>query len=146
LPPTGNLCRRSNSYEMIRLQILLSLVTVINREHANRLAQQYQIDGVMIGRGIFHDPFACSLESSWQDLEPTEKIDLYLRHIELFEKTWQEGERPIVTLNKFCKIYVNGFAGAKECREQLMQCRSIADLKASIKLLKIRLAQQVVTA
>jgi tRNA-dihydrouridine synthase len=122
---------------------------VKNREQANVLAKKYGIDGVMIGRGIFHDPFACNLESGWEQTPAVDKINLYLRHIELFEQTWSRGQeidRPIITLNKFCKIYINGFAGAKDCREQLMQCRSIAELKSNIKQLKLQLRSQVVTA
>ena len=37
-------------------------------------------------------------------------------------------ERAIHTLNKFCKIYVNGFDGAKELRETLMAANSTDEL------------------
>ncbi len=117
---------------------------VQNRTHANLLARQHGIDGVMIGRGVFHDPYACSLNSPWKQMLPAEKVQLYQRHVELFEQTWAEGERPIVTLNKFCKIYVNDFPGAKEIRADLMGARSLGILKQKLHALHTRLSLGVV--
>jgi tRNA-dihydrouridine synthase len=48
--------------------------------------------------------------------------------VSLFADTWQQNERPIHTLNKFCKIYINGFDGAKELREHLMNAHSTEEL------------------
>lgn len=109
---------------------------VENREQALKLAAQHGIDGVMIGRGIFHDPFAFAGSSKWQDTPKEEKIDMYRHHIELFRETWLENERPIVTLNKFCKIYISGFDGAKDIREDLMHSSSIDDLLDKVNRLK----------
>jgi tRNA-dihydrouridine synthase len=105
---------------------------VRDRVHGLELAEQYQLDGIMIGRGIFHDPYAFAEHSPWPDKTERERIDLYRRHVELFVDTWQEGERPIHTLNKFCKIYINGFDGAKELRETFMAAGSIAELRQLI--------------
>jgi tRNA-dihydrouridine synthase len=48
--------------------------------------------------------------------------------VELFASTWQNRERNIKTLNRFCKIYINGFDGAKELREQLMAATTTEQL------------------
>jgi tRNA-dihydrouridine synthase len=105
---------------------------VMNRAQGLELAEKYQLDGIMIGRGIFQDPYAFALESPWENLTETDRIALYRKHVELFKATWAEGERPIHTLNKFCKIYINGFDGAKEYREQLMDASSINELLAML--------------
>jgi tRNA-dihydrouridine synthase len=105
---------------------------VENRAHGLRLAEQYGLDGIMIGRGIFHDPYAFAAESPWPDKTPAERLALYKHHVELFAATWAEGERPIHTLNKFCKIYINGFDGAKELREEFMTAGSIKELRRLI--------------
>lgn len=99
-----------------------------NREQGLRLAEKHGLDGVMIGRGIFHDPYVFAGKSPWNDMSKEQKLALYRRHVELFAKTWAVGERKIHTLNKFCKIYVNGFDGAKEMREQLMAAQSTDEL------------------
>lgn len=102
---------------------------VMNREQGLGLAQEHGLDGIMIGRGIFQDPFAFAESSAWSAMEPAQRVELYQKHVGLFAETWQNGERPIHTLNKFCKIYINGFDGAKEMREGLMQANSISQLQ-----------------
>jgi tRNA-dihydrouridine synthase len=101
---------------------------VRDRQHGLELAEQYGLDGIMIGRGIFHDPFAFAEEDKWASFSREQRIDLYKKQVGLFAQTWQAGERPIHTLNKFCKIYINGFDGAKELREQLMAAHSADEL------------------
>lgn len=88
--------------------------------HGQELAAQHGLDGIMIGRGVFHDPFVFAKASPWDSQTKEQRIQLYTKHVKLFASTWQHGERPVHTLNKFCKIYINGFDGAKELREQLM--------------------------
>lgn len=94
------------------------------------LAKQYSLDGIMIGRGIFHDPFAFAEVSPWADKTREERLELYRKHVSLFADTWATGERNIKTLNKFCKVYISDFDGAKELREQLMACDSTEELLA----------------
>lgn len=101
---------------------------VQNRAHGLELAAKYGLDGIMIGRGIFQDPFAFAPTSPWPNYSREQRIELYKNQVELFAATWQNGERPIHTLNKFCKIYISDFDGAKELREQLMSANSADEL------------------
>jgi tRNA-dihydrouridine synthase len=121
--------------EAVQLRDKLSPATLIvgngdvrNRAHGLELAEKYNPDGIMIGRGVFHDPFAFAEESPWEQWTPEQKIELYRKQVQLFADTWQKNERPINTLNKFCKIYINGFDGAKELREKLMAANSAEEL------------------
>jgi tRNA-dihydrouridine synthase len=106
---------------------------VQSRSRAIKLAGKHKLDGVMIGRGVFADPFVFARKSPWQTMEPKDKIEMYQKHVNLFVQTWQKGEYPIVALNKFCKIYVNGFDGAKEIRTELMQSATAEELLGKIK-------------
>ncbi len=101
---------------------------VLSYRQGTELAERHKLDGIMIGRGIFQDPYVFAKNTPWETVTPTEKLDLYRRQVELFAATWHNRERPINTLNKFCKIYVNGFDGAKELREELMAATSSDDL------------------
>ncbi|HET7060285.1 MAG TPA: tRNA-dihydrouridine synthase [Candidatus Saccharimonadales bacterium] len=101
---------------------------VRNRQHGLELAGKYGLDGIMIGRGVFEDPFAFAADSPWPKMPAAERVALYKKHVELFAETWQNRERPIATLNKFCKIYINGFPNAKEMREKLMQATELREL------------------
>jgi len=101
---------------------------VMNRADAAELTHTYGIDGVMIGRGIFQDPFAFAERSPWSELTPQEKAELYKKHVTLFAQTWKDADRRVRILGKFCKIYINGFDNASERRDQLMHCTSTAEL------------------
>lgn len=101
---------------------------VLSRAQGAALALQHQLDGIMVGRGIFQDPYLFAEERIWDLQAPIERLLLYRRQVSLFADTWLDGERPIQTLNKFCKIYVNGFEGAKEMREELMAASSTDEL------------------
>ncbi len=100
---------------------------VASYAQAQDLVTKYRYDGIMIGRGVFRDPFIFSINSPWESYSKNQKLDLYQKHIELFMATWQ-GERKLHTLNKFCKIYVNDFAGSKQLRDKLMHATSAEEL------------------
>lgn len=109
---------------------------VMSRQQGEELAQKYKLDGIMIGRGIFHDPniFAkTTTPNNFNGSYPLkllvgERVDLYRKHVELFAKTWKDGERPIHTLNKFCKMYIQGFDGASSLRAALMIASSADEI------------------
>ena len=101
---------------------------VESRAHGEELARKHGLDGIMIGRGVFHDPFVFAEQSLWETYTKEQRIDLYRKQVALFAATWQAGERPVHTLNKFCKIYIQGFDGAKELREQLMAANDTTGL------------------
>ncbi len=101
---------------------------VLTRKQGLELAEEHSLDGIMIGRGIFHDPFVFAERSMWPDYSAQQRINLYKKQVELFAQTWQNRERPIQTLNKFCKIYINNFDGAVKLREQLMRGNTTGEL------------------
>jgi tRNA-dihydrouridine synthase len=101
---------------------------VLSRQQGLDLAEQYGLDGIMIGRGVFHNPYVFAGQSPWQDFSAEQRIDLYKQHVRLFAETWQNRERNIHTLNRFCKVYINNFDGAKELREKLMAADNTGEL------------------
>lgn len=103
---------------------------VSNRSHGVQLADQHGLDGIMIGRGVFTDPFCFAAQSPWTDWLPEQKVALYKRHVELFVQTWQHGERNFVMLKKYAKIYINGFSGASDLRAKTMDCKNTDELLA----------------
>ena len=101
---------------------------VSSREAGVELAERHGLDGIMIGRGIFHDPFVFAQNSPWAEYTKEQRMAIYAKHVQLFAKTWQHGERRVETLNKFCKVYINGFDGASQMREKLMAASSTDEL------------------
>lgn len=101
---------------------------VLSRQQGLELAAQYGLDGIMIGRGIFNDPYVFAGNSPWPTMTRQQKMNLYKQHVELFDEVWPGNNRRLPVLNKFCKIYISGFDGAKELREKLMSASSASEL------------------
>ncbi len=89
------------------------------------LSQKYGVDGIMVGRGIFHNPWF------FQPDHPVpgkyEKLGHLLFHTKLFEKTWGK-EKRINIMKRFFKIYTNDFTDASKLRVQLMDARSYEEI------------------
>lgn len=98
---------------------------VLNRTQALELAHQYNLDGVMIGRGVFQNPFC------FTDKIPTqnELLDLLKLHLDLFDKHNTDGAKKFAPLKKFFKIYLRDFDGAKDLRARLMLTNSTAEVR-----------------
>lgn len=122
----GEIAKLRNSMKLDTL--IVGNGDVVTRQQGLELAKKYGLDGIMIGRGIFQDPFVFAEKSPWSIFSKKQKIELYMKHVQLFSETWQNNEYPVRVLNKFCKVYINGFDGAKELREQLMQANSSQEL------------------
>ncbi len=85
-------------------------------EDAYKKAKESGADGVMIGRGIFGNPWGMSA------YKPTlkEKLVALIEHTKLFENTFAD-IKSFATMKKHFASYVAGFEGAKEMRIQLME-------------------------
>src|SRR5699024_9549744 len=92
-----------------------------------KLVEQYGVDGVMIGRGIFKNPFAFEKEPREHSSE--ELLDLLRLHLDLHDEYLEELPRSISGLHRFFKIYVKGFRGAGELRNKLMNTKSTAEVR-----------------
>jgi len=102
-----------------------------NRQHGLELIEKYGIDGIMIGRGIFHNPFAFEKEPKEHTRE--ELIGLLNTHLDLFDKYSTELEpRKFEPLKRFFKIYIRDFPGASELREQLMHTKNTDEVRTLI--------------
>ena len=148
-------------HEIIKLRNQISPETklIINgdikdKAHALELHAEYpEIDGFMIGRGVFANPYC------FTDHTPTreELMELLKLHLNLYEthakvslggirsryedvatspvktgaRSVPEGNLshglPYEPLKHYFKIYINNFPGAKELRTKLMETHSLAE-------------------
>lgn len=100
---------------------------ILDRQMGLELAEKYGVDGLMIGRGIFKNPYAFEKES--QEHSPKELIGLLRLQLDLQDKYAEQVPRSIVGLHRFFKIYVKGFPGANDLRVSLMNTKSTAEVR-----------------
>ncbi|MGD6777986.1 tRNA dihydrouridine synthase [Sutcliffiella horikoshii] len=99
-----------------------------NRQVGQELAEKYDIDGVMIGRGIFKNPFAFEKEA--KEHTSKEYLDLLRLQLDLQDHYAEIVPRNMSKLHRFFKIYVKGFRGAGELRNQLMNTKTTDEVRA----------------
>lgn len=99
-----------------------------DRQKGLELAEQYGVDGIMIGRGIFKNPYAFEKEPRVHSSE--ELLGLLSLQLDLQDQYTEMLPRSIVGLHRFFKIYVKGFAGASDLRVRLMQTKSTDEVRA----------------
>jgi tRNA-dihydrouridine synthase len=99
---------------------------IIDRAHGLDLAVQSGVDGLMIGRGIFHNLYAFT--DSDHDRSPAERLDMLRYHLDLYEE-WGS-TKSYQTLKKFFKVYVAGWPGAADLRNRLMETHTVTEARA----------------
>ncbi|MBQ0139868.1 MAG: tRNA-dihydrouridine synthase [Kurthia sp.] len=111
-----------------------------DRKTGEELAEKYGIDGVMIGRGVFSNPFA--FEKKPKEHTTKEYLDLLLLQLELYEHYVTNGvPRPYTHLHRFFKIYIRGFKGAAELRNNLMNTKTPDGARALVNEVLATLAE-----
>ena len=98
-----------------------------DRQKGLELANKYGVDGVMIGRGLFHNPFAFEKEPREHTSE--ELLDLFRLHLSLYEKYSNEETQQFKALRRFFKIYIRGIKGASQLRHKLMSTETIDEAR-----------------
>ena len=129
--------------EVIKLRDKISPETklIINGDikdlrSARELSEKYPgIDGFMIGRGVFGNPFCFNPDYLDKTPTPEELRELLIFHLNLFDKRAEELEKrgsryPYEPLKHFFKIYINNFPGASELRAKLMECKNTIEARA----------------
>ncbi len=108
-----------------------------DRAHGMALVAAHPgVNGVMIGRGVFADPFCFAphaddtVQSAGSLVQRNFALLRY--HLDLFDHWQPQLGRPYETLKRFYKIYIRDFDGAKELRDQLMHTTSTAEARHTI--------------
>lgn len=110
-----------------------------DRQKGLELAAKYGVDGIMIGRGIFNNPFA--FEKEPREHTSKELLDLLRLHLTLFDTYSKDETKRFKSLHRFFKIYVRGIKGASELRNKLMQTQSTDEVRALLDTFEAQLEE-----
>lgn len=103
---------------------------VQGREDALEKVSRYGVNGVLIGRASFGNPWCFSGETPNTEL----KVEVALEHARLIEEN-SDNPRGFFRIRKHLSDYVRGIPNAKEYRAELMQVTSTADVERCLKKL-----------
>jgi tRNA-dihydrouridine synthase len=100
-------------------------------EQAMQHIKNHQLDGVMVGRGVFKNPWMFNQQLSSINIE--ERLHLLKKHIELFASIWGSKKNYHI-LKRFFKIYLQEFPGAGRLRGYLMESQNYEEALELIKV------------
>ena len=113
---------------------------VTSIKHAYELVEQTGADGVMIGRGVFGNPWffavgkrsvlgieRTDLEETYTIISVQEKLEAMVEHTKLFEELCSY--KSFAVMKKHYKAYCHGFDGAKELRVKLMEAENASEIE-----------------
>lgn len=91
------------------------------------LYKKYNVDGIMIGRGVFHNPFA--FNKDYPGFNITNYLDLFKYHLDLYDKYVLEEPMLKKPLHRFFKIYIRDIPGASKLRTMLMDTKDTTEIR-----------------
>jgi tRNA-dihydrouridine synthase len=106
--------------------LLIGNGDVTDLEQGKQLAVESGCEGIMIGRGMFGNPWVFAGRKN-EDTPLAEKLAALIELAHNFEKI--SPPKSFAILKKHIKAFVTGFAGAAALRAELMQAESAADLE-----------------
>jgi len=105
---------------------LLGNGDVMSVEDSYRKCESTGADGVMVGRGIFHNPWF--FNQPVPEISTRQRLDLLWKHVDLYTNTYGAGKN-FAVLKRFFKIYTSNFDGAVKLRASLMEANAAAEVR-----------------
>ncbi len=104
-----------------------------NLDEARDKAQATGADGIMLGRGIFGNPWLFSTRADEPSKE--EKLKALSEHVQLYNELFN-GVKPFDVMKRHFKAYVHGFDNAGELRTELYECKTADEVTKVIEKYK----------
>lgn len=94
-------------------------------QQGNDLYENYKLDGLMVGRGIFVNPWL--FEKSEKVHSSNDRLNLLLHHAELYNQMYSN-PRMYHALKKYFSIYVRAFKNSSNLKDALMHTKNYNEL------------------
>ena len=104
---------------------------VKNLEEAKIKAELYHLDGIMLGRAVFGNPWLFNEKIKKENLPPEKIVQALLKHLRLFKK-YHSYKNPAL-MKKHFGAYVSGWPKAKNLRIKLMRTKTLAEAEIILK-------------
>lgn len=100
---------------------------ITSRDQGIALAKDYGLDGVMIGRRVFANPWVFSQVQG--NKSKLHKLLALQAHLDLFKAYYGTG-KVFGQIKRFVKVYLKGFVGAKALEQRLVTSVSANDFES----------------
>lgn len=109
--------------------IIIGNGDVMNLEEAQERLNETGCDGIMLGRGIFGNPWL--FNKSKTEISKAEKLQALSEHVQTYNEIF-DGVKPFDIMKRHFKAYIHGFDGAAELRAELYECKSAEEVRQVI--------------
>jgi tRNA-dihydrouridine synthase len=93
-------------------------------EEAHQKVTHYCLDGVLVGRATFGNPYF--FDSTSHELTLNQRLDFCLEHADYYTKVLKD--KPFIALRKHMAWYCKGFENASELRSKLVRVNTVEDI------------------
>ncbi len=105
--------------------------------HADEIIKETNLDGVMLGRAIFGNPWLYDRNRKYEDILLDERLTVMVEHAELYESIFTGiNSKSFLLMRKHILAYISGFKGAKELRLRLQSVESASEVKEIVSSFK----------
>ncbi|MFA5173107.1 MAG: tRNA-dihydrouridine synthase [Candidatus Paceibacterota bacterium] len=104
---------------------------VKNLAEAKIKAELYHLDGIMLGRAVFGNPWLFNEKIKKENLPPEKIVQALLEHLRLFKK-YHSYKNPAL-MKKHFGAYVSGWPKAKNLRIKLMRTKTLAEAETILR-------------
>ena len=111
--------------------LLLGNGDIWSMAQADQLIAETGMDGAMLGRAIFANPWLFDRSRTKDQVSVEERLEVMLEHAFMFESVFQ-GEKNFALMRKHLLCHGSGFQGAKELRQRLEKINNAADVHNAI--------------
>lgn len=95
-------------------------------EEGLAMHNEWGVDGIMIGRGIFENPYVFS-SLNLSEISFKERLSMVHKHVTLHRGVWGDSHN-FNPLKKFFKMYIRGFDGAAQVRDEMMRMNTVEEI------------------
>ncbi len=104
---------------------------VTSLAEGRELAARHDLDGIMVGRGVYGNPWFFNPQVDDASIPLREKLRVMLEHTHLYLRIFGE-RKSFMVMRKHYKAYATGFPGAKELRMQLLESHDVEEVEALV--------------
>ena len=107
---------------------------------ARDLAAKTGVDGVMLARAIYGNPWLFDESRALESISPEERLTVMVEHAMLYDELFH-GKKSFLLMRKHLRSYCSGFPGARDFRLRLELVNGVKDVVDAVEDFRRELAE-----